>query len=208
MIKPSVSVCIITVTAVLALTGPALAETKSGTADGVKAGVTEKRIMHMRAIADDMRVVADMLFGIEPFDAARVEKLMGQVRGRTGPAMLAQFPKGSVSPDSRAMPNIWTPDGSLNKDFASGAQALETLAGKLQTYAEAEGKAGTVARVQAIVAKSAYLNIDRKLLAEARTAMKPLRDTFMSMAGHCKGCHESFRMKKEEKPEGNREKFR
>ncbi len=161
--------------------------------------VVEERVAHMRAVADDMRVVADMLFGIAPFDAARVEALMGQVQARSGAAMLAHFPAGSLSPESRARANIWQADGGLDKDFAKRAQALEVLAGKLREYARAEGKSGFVARVQAIVAKSAYLNVDRKLLAKARAAMQPLRDTFLAMADHCKGCHESFRKKKAEK---------
>ena len=160
--------------------------------------IAEKRIAYMRAIADDMRAVADMLFGVARFDGAQVARLMGHVRSRTGAAMLKQFPKNSTAPNSRAKSLIWKADGTLDAAFIKHAEALETLAARLQDHARAEAKAGTVARVQEIVAQSAYLNIDRKLLAEARTAMKPLRETFTAMASHCKGCHESFREKKEE----------
>ena len=174
----------------LSLAGAAFAEQ----VEPASGDILAKRIAHMRGVADDMRAIADMLYGVEPFKAARVAALSSSVSKRSGPAMVGLFASADQPKNSRARAAIWADP----KSFQKHADDLKRLADELQGQAVKAGQDGTISRVQAIVARSAYLNIDRKLLVEARTAMQPLQKTFMSMAGQCKGCHKSFRKPKEE----------
>ena len=180
----------------IAVSGAAFAgQTKSaGRESGHGSDIVAKRVAHMRSAADDMRTIADMLYGIEPFNGAQVAALSKAVAKRSGAAMVALFEAAEQPENSRAKATIW----SDPKGFQKHADELKRLAEQLQVQAEKAAQEGTIARVQAIVARSAYLNIDHKLLAEARAAMQPLQKTFMAMAGQCKSCHQTFRKPKQD----------
>ena len=154
----------------------------------------EKRVQHMRTLAKDMKLMIDMLGGARRYDAALMRKALADITSNGGAALIALFPQGSLDKTSRAKPSIWQDMAA----FRRYAMAIGQQAKQLRAQVDKAAASGVIEKAQAEVARSAWLNIDRELLQQARNQLQPMREQFRLMAENCRGCHEKFRVPAEE----------
>jgi cytochrome c556 len=137
-------------------------------AHGGATGVVKERMDAMERIGTATKSVGQMLRGKTAFDAGAIEAAANDIKAHAGAKMTDLFPEGSLKDPSEASPKIWQDWAG----FEAKANDLAEKAGKLSTVAAA-GSASTSEGKQAISA------------------------AFGEVAGTCKSCHETYRVKKD-----------
>jgi cytochrome c556 len=102
--------------------------------------VVETRHGLMLQMASDLGTLGGIAKGTTPYDAATASKAAANIAAIASVISMAQFPAGSeveTSPDSFALPEIWTkPD-----DFLAKIADLNDAAAMMQTAAATDGAA-------------------------------------------------------------------
>ena len=70
-------------------------------------GIVMERMMSMKSMGDGMKLIAAMIKGQAPYDAAKTTSIAAEVEKHAA-GMLKQFPKGSIKGPSEALPALWT----------------------------------------------------------------------------------------------------
>ncbi len=99
--------------------------------EGVKNPDVMARMHGMKTIAENMKVVGDMVKGTQPFDAAAAGAAMAGVAEAAGQTP-ALFTPQEDDPKSEALPAIW----ENFDDFTSKSQEMERIAAQLSTSIE------------------------------------------------------------------------
>lgn len=76
-------------------------------ADEDLAGVAKERHDLMEGLAGAIGPMADMVRGIQPYDADRMRELAATIANSGGDALTSLFPEGSYDPAGDALPAIW-----------------------------------------------------------------------------------------------------
>lgn len=137
-------------------------------AHGGATGIVKERMDAMERIGAAVKSVGEMLRGKAKFDAGAIEAAAIEIRAHAGAKMTGLFPEGSLDHPSEASPMIWQDWAG----FEVKADDLAEKAGQLATVAAADA-ASTSEGKQAIAA------------------------AFGAVAGTCKACHETYRVKKD-----------
>lgn len=92
--------------AVLAVSAGGLALSEA-IADEHLTGVAKERHDLMEGLAGAIGPMADMVRGIQPYDAERMRELAATIANSGGDALTSLFPEGSYDPAGDALPAIW-----------------------------------------------------------------------------------------------------
>ena len=76
-------------------------------ADEHLTGVAKERHDLMEGMAGAIGPMADMVRGIQPYDADRMRELAATIANSGGDALTSLFPEGSYDPAGEALPAIW-----------------------------------------------------------------------------------------------------
>lgn len=137
-------------------------------AHGGATGIVKERMDAMEKIGAATKSVGEMLRGKAGFDAGAIEAAANEIKAHAGGKMTELFPQGSLDHPSEASPKIWQDWAG----FEAKANDLAEKAGQLATVAGAGG-ASTSEGKQAVAA------------------------AFGAVAGTCKACHQTYRVKKD-----------
>lgn len=110
-----------------------------GTAALSHGGVKDKdvmaRMMVMKTIGDQMKVIGKMAKGEAPFDAAAANAALTEVAAQAA-QVPSMFETPATDPKSEALPVIWEQFDDFTKLAVSMEQTAEKLAGTVQTDAD------------------------------------------------------------------------
>lgn len=98
-----------------------LAGIAPGIAHKGASGIVKTRMDAMRDLKNDLKLIKDMLTGKKRFRSERLTRVLNNVGGHAGEAMVKLFPKGSNQHPSEADPVIWT----KWQEFKELAEALK-----------------------------------------------------------------------------------
>lgn len=76
-------------------------------ADEHLTGVAKERHDLMEGLAGAIQPMADMVRGIQPYDADRMRELAATIADSGGDTLTSLFPEGSYDPAGEALPAIW-----------------------------------------------------------------------------------------------------
>lgn len=154
---------------------------------GEATGVVKERMDLMNELKQSMKTLGRMLKGEIPYDAGRASEAAAVLEAKGGEVLTKAFPKDSIHGPSEARPEIW-------QDW----QRFESLAEKLRRYGDALKEAAgeglrTAAGTMGVGGKKPI----NQPSGEQLTQM-PAEKLFRMVGRTCSGCHEHFRVKKDE----------
>jgi cytochrome c556 len=162
----------------------------AGAAMAASSIVAERRET-MKSFATAARTIADMFAGKQPYESGRFKAAAELIRQKSGAALRAEFPAGSIGEDSRAKPEIsqhWP-------EFALHADQLALLADGLAKAADrSPHEIGSDMRMKTGMPMAGSLLASRaKPLTETEISSLPAEHVFHLMMEQCTACHAKFR---------------
>jgi cytochrome c556 len=156
----------------------------------------DKRQATMKSMATAAKTIGDMFQGKLAYDANTFEAAAELIRASSGPALLADFPPGSIGDRSQANEQIW---GQWD-EFQVLAGRLSVLGAALAADAEQSPNAiGSNMRMQpgAMMMGGSLLGGRPKPLSDAEAANLPAEHAYHLMLEACTSCHAKFRTKRD-----------
>jgi cytochrome c556 len=155
----------------------------------------EQRQQAMKSMATAARTMGDMFGGKLPYDAGAFKAAAELIHGRSGAALLADFPPGSIGDRSEANEQIW----AQWDEFQVLAGRLSVLGSALAADAEQSPNAiGSNMRMQpGAMMGGSLLGGRPKPLSDAEAARLPAEHAYHLMLEACTSCHAKFRTKRD-----------
>ena len=167
-----------------------------GVTIGAAAGsMIEQRQQAMKSMASAAKTIGDMFGGKRPYDARAFKAAAELVSTGSGPALLAEFPPGSIGDRSEANGQIW----AQWDEFEVLASRLSVLGAALADDAEQSPNAiDSNMRMQpGAMMGGSLLGGRPKPLSEAEAAALPAEHAYHLMLEACTSCHAKFRTKRD-----------
>jgi cytochrome c556 len=166
-----------------------------GVLAGAAGSMIEQRQEAMKSMATAARTMGDMFSGKRSYDAGAFKAAGELIHARSGPALLADFPPGSVGDRSEANEQIW----AQWDEFEILAGRLSVLGAALAADAEQSPNAiGSNMRMQpGAMMGGSLLGGRPKPLSEAEAAALPAEHAYHLMLEACTSCHAKFRTKRD-----------
>ena len=157
--------------------------------------MVEQRQQAMKSMASAAKTMGDMFGGKRPYDAGAFKTAAELISARSGPALLAEFPAGSIGDRSEANGQIW----AQWDEFEILAGRLSVLGAALADDAEQSPNAiGSNMRMQpGAMMGGSLLGGRPKPLSEAEAAALPAEHAYHLMLEACTSCHAKFRTKRD-----------
>jgi cytochrome c556 len=154
-------------------------------------GIVAERRETMKSFSVATRVIAEMFAGKQPYDYDRFKAAADLIRGKSGAALRAEFPSGSIGEGSRAKPEIF----AEWPEFTQRTDQLALLADGLSKAAGRSPHAiGSDMRMTTGMPMGGSLLASRaKPLTETEISSLPAEHVFHLMIEQCTGCHAKFR---------------
>ncbi|MER9653397.1 cytochrome c [Mesorhizobium sp. M0152] len=173
----------------LALAGSLTLSSPQAVASGD--GIVAARQASMKAMASAAKAIAGMFDGKLAYDAARFKTAAKALSARTGPALIAEFPAGTLGPPSGAKAEI----EQARPEFEALASHIDKLAGALAVKAEAAPAQITGdMRMGAKAPMDGGSLLGKRLRAtQADPAGLPAEHLLHLILQDCSSCHSKFR---------------
>ncbi|RWB19141.1 MAG: cytochrome c [Mesorhizobium sp.] len=148
----------------------------------------------MKEMAAAAKTIAEMFDGKRAYDAAGFKAAAETLKVRTGPALIAEFPDGSLGAPSGAKPEI----DQARPEFEALARHIGRLADALAAKAE-NAPAGITAdmRMAGPPMDGGSLLGKRPHAARADPAGMPAEHLLHLMLQDCSSCHSKFRQRQQ-----------
>lgn len=156
-------------------------------------GIVKERMDAMKSIGDSMKAIKKMLQGEMTYDSAKVKKAAGTIKAHAGEPLTKLFPKDSLQKPTEATPKIWEDW----EGFKASAMRLRDYAGALENSADRRGAAAEASGLMATIQASDITEDGWPSVTELD--QMPTQVVFMAVGKTCKSCHESYRIKKDDK---------
>ncbi len=179
---------------------PMLALLLSGIAvAGAASGMTHDRVVKdrqasMKAMAEAAKTIAGMFEGRTDYDATAFKLAAETLRTKSGDALIAEFPRGSIGGSSTAKAEI----DQFPDEFAALAHHVQTLASALSAAADTAPDGIT----DSMRMKPGTAGMGSSLLGKRANSTKeldpseiPAEHVFHLMLQDCTSCHAKFRSK-------------
>ena len=154
-------------------------------------GVVAERRETMKSFASAARTISDMFAGKQQYDSRRFKAAADLIGQKSGAALRAEFPAGSIGEGSRAKPEIFADW----PQFALHADQLAMLADGLAKAADRSPREiGSDMRMKTGMPMGGTLLASRaKPLTETEISSLPAEHVFHLMIEQCTACHAKFR---------------
>ena len=179
--------------ATLALAGPLIFAPSLAADPGDP--IVAARQASMKEMAAAAKAIAEMFDGRRAYEPAAFRVAAGTLSARTGPALIAEFPGGSVGPPSGARPEI----EQARSEFEALARHIGRLADALAAKAgNAPDEITTDMRMGVgLPMDGGSLLGKRPGAAQADPAKMPAEHLLHLILQDCASCHSKFRQKQE-----------
>ena len=157
--------------------------------------IVTARQASMKEMAAAAKTIAGMFDGRQAYDASAFKAAAQTLRARTGPALIAEFPSGSLGPPSQARLEI----DPARADFEALANHIGTLAGALAAKAEQAPASitGDMRMGAGLPMGGGSLLGKRSIPEEADPAKLPAEHLLHLILQDCSSCHSKFRQRAE-----------
>ncbi|KUM23346.1 cytochrome C [Mesorhizobium loti] len=178
--------------AMLALAGSLVAA--PSLAEGPSNAIVAARQASMKEMATAAKAIAEMFDGRRAYEPAAFRAAAGTLSARTGPALIAEFPAGTMGAPSAAKSEI----DQARPEFEALARHIGRLADALAAKAE-KAPAGITAdmRMTGPPMDGGSLLGKRPGAAQADPAGMPAEHLLHLMLQDCSSCHSKFRQKQQ-----------
>ncbi|RWA63447.1 MAG: cytochrome c [Mesorhizobium sp.] len=148
----------------------------------------------MKEMAAAAKTIAEMFDGKRAYDAAGFKAAAETLKVRTGPALIAEFPDGTLGAPSGAKPEI----DQARPEFEALARHIGRLADALAAKAE-KAPAGITAdmRMTGPPMDGGSLLGKRPRAAQADPAKMPAEHLLHLILQGCSSCHSKFRQRQQ-----------
>ncbi|TGP21805.1 MULTISPECIES: cytochrome c [unclassified Mesorhizobium] len=179
--------------AVLTLAGSLLAA--PSLAEGPSNAIVKARQASMKEMAAAAKAIAEMFDGKRAYEPAAFRAAAGTLSTRTGPALIAEFPAGTLGAPSAAKPEV----DQARPEFEALARHIGRLAEALAAKAEeAPAAIGDDMRMgTGLPMDGGSLLGKRPNAAAADPARMPAEHLLHLILQDCASCHSKFRLKVE-----------
>ncbi|WP_245460025.1 cytochrome c [Mesorhizobium sp. M1B.F.Ca.ET.045.04.1.1] len=156
--------------------------------------LVKARQASMKEMAAAAKTIAEMFDGKRAYDAAGFKAAAETLKVRTGPALIAEFPDGTLGAPSGAKPEI----DQARPEFEALARHIGRLADALAAKAE-KAPAGITAdmRMTGPPRDGGSLLGKRPRAAQADPAGMPAEHLLHLMLQDCSSCHSKFRQRQQ-----------
>lgn len=172
-----------------------LALALASTAAGAESAIVAARQASMKEMAAAAKTVAEMFDGKRAYDAAGFRAAAAALSARTGPALIAEFPKGTLGAPSGAKVEI----DQARPEFEALARHIGRLAAALAAKADKAPAeiSGDMRMGAGLLMDGGSLLSKRPNATEGDPAKLPAEHLLHLILQDCSGCHSKFRRKVE-----------